>query len=134
MCNAFNGIAIVLCFRGISSVTGFSEAIWQVIITLAIIISTWYSANYFAALEARRDKRRYLLLAWVVMTILLNFIHLGGGERHLLKDHTMTLAMLLVLISHHKGLTLLLIVIIALLFIALTPLVKKLLSHLHDRS
>ena len=51
MCNAFNGIAIVLCFRGISSVTGFSEAIWQVIITLAIIISTWYSANYFAALE-----------------------------------------------------------------------------------
>ncbi|WP_420371242.1 hypothetical protein [Klebsiella pneumoniae] len=35
--------------------------------------------NYFAALEARRDKRRYLLLAWVVMTILLNFIHLGGG-------------------------------------------------------
>ena len=40
----------------------------------------------------------------------------------------MTLAMLLVLISHHKGLTLLLIVIIALLFIALTPLVKKLLS------
>lgn len=59
--------------------TGFSEAIWQVIITLAIIISTWYSANYFAALEARRDKRRYLLLAWVVMTILLNFIHLGGG-------------------------------------------------------
>ncbi|MGD1730061.1 hypothetical protein ACP6EC_36080, partial [Klebsiella pneumoniae subsp. pneumoniae] len=24
-------------------------------------------------------KRRYLLLAWVVMTILLNFIHLGGG-------------------------------------------------------
>lgn len=51
MCNAFNGIAIVLCFRGISIVTGFSEAIWQVIITLAIIISTWYSANYFAALE-----------------------------------------------------------------------------------
>ncbi len=48
-------------------------------ITLAIIISTWYSANYFAALEARRDKRRYLLLAWVVITILLNFIHLGGG-------------------------------------------------------
>lgn len=46
MCNAFNGIAIVLCFRGISIVTGFSEAIWQVIITLAIIISTWYSANY----------------------------------------------------------------------------------------
>ncbi|HDE1313656.1 TPA: hypothetical protein PCC29_001300 [Klebsiella pneumoniae] len=46
----------------------------------------------------------------------------------------MTLAMLLVLISHHNGLTLLLIVIIALLFIALTPLVKKLLSHLHDRS
>ena len=41
----------------------------------------------------------------------------------------MTLAMLLVLISHHKGLTLLLIVLIA-----LTPLVKKLLSHLHDRS
>ncbi len=45
MCNAFNGIAIVLCFRGISIVTDFSEAIWQVIITLAIIISTWYSAK-----------------------------------------------------------------------------------------
>lgn len=79
MCNALNGIAIVLCFRAISIVTGFSEVVWQVIITLAIIISTWYSANYFAALEARRDKRRYLLLAWVVITILLNFIHLGGG-------------------------------------------------------
>ena len=46
----------------------------------AIIISTWYSANYFAALEARRDRRRFLLLAWVVMTILLNFIHLSGAE------------------------------------------------------
>ena len=46
----------------------------------------------------------------------------------------MTLAMLLVLINHHKGLTILLIVIIALLFMALTPLVKKLLSTLHDRS
>ena len=44
----------------------------------------------------------------------------------------MTLAMLLVLISHHKGLTLLLIVIIALLFIALTPLVKKLLHEEPD--
>ena len=41
----------------------------------------------------------------------------------------MTLAMLLVLISHHKGLTLLLIVIIALLFIALTPLVKNCLLY-----
>ena len=79
MCNAFNGIAIVLCFRGISSVTGFSEAIWQVIITLAILISAWFSATSVAPLEASRDKRRYLLLAWVVMTILLNFIHLGGG-------------------------------------------------------
>lgn len=78
MCNALNGIAIVLCFRAISIVTGFSEVVWQVIITLAII-STWYSANYFAALEARRDKRRFMLLAWVVITILLNFIHLGGG-------------------------------------------------------
>ena len=72
-------LRLSLCFRGISIVTDFSEAIWQVIITLAIIISTRYSANYFAALEARRDKRRYLLLARVVMTILLNFIHLGGG-------------------------------------------------------
>lgn len=79
MCNALNGIAIVLFFRAISIVTGFSEVVWQVIITLAIIISTWYSANYFAALEARRDKRRFMLLAWVVITILLNFIHLGGG-------------------------------------------------------
>ncbi|MEC4511683.1 hypothetical protein VSR89_27025, partial [Klebsiella pneumoniae] len=51
MCNALNGIAIVLCFRGISVVTGYRQAVWQVIITLAIIISTWYSANYFAALE-----------------------------------------------------------------------------------
>lgn len=46
----------------------------------------------------------------------------------------MTLAMLLVLINHHKGLTILLIVIIELLFMALIPLVKKLLSTLHDRS
>ncbi|MCS5828755.1 hypothetical protein LNO36_14765 [Klebsiella variicola subsp. variicola] len=37
----------------------------------------------------------------------------------------MTLAMLWVLISHHKGLTLLLIVVIALVLIALIPLVKK---------
>lgn len=80
MCNALNGIAIALCFRGISIVTGYRQAVWQVIITLAIIISTWYSANYFAALEARRDRRRFLLLAWVVMTILLNFIHLSGAE------------------------------------------------------
>lgn len=80
MCNALNGIAIVLCFRGISRVTGYSEAVWQTIITLAIIISTWYSANYFAALESRHDRRRFLLLAWVVMTILLNFIHLSGAE------------------------------------------------------
>ncbi len=36
----------------------------------------------------------------------------------------MTLAMLLVLINHHKGLTLLLIVVIALVLIALIPLVK----------
>lgn len=79
MCNAFNGIAIVLCFRGISSVTGFSEAIWQVIITLAIIISTGTALTILLRWKARRDKRRYLLLARVVMTILLNFIHLGGG-------------------------------------------------------
>ncbi|MCJ6764374.1 hypothetical protein LQG08_06935 [Klebsiella variicola] len=37
----------------------------------------------------------------------------------------MTLAMLWVLISHHKGLTLLLIVVIALVLIALIPLVKR---------
>ncbi|SXD86592.1 hypothetical protein [Klebsiella quasivariicola] len=43
----------------------------------------------------------------------------------------MTLAMLWVLISHHKGLTLLLVVIIALLFIALAPLIKRLLRNLH---
>ncbi len=55
MCNALNGIAIVLCFRGISRITGYSEAVWQAIITLAIIISTWYSASYFAALESRHD-------------------------------------------------------------------------------
>lgn len=52
----------------------------------------------------------------------------------------MTLAMLLVLISHHKGLTLLLIVIIALLFIALTRWSKTVespsrsfLNFLYDR-
>ncbi|VTM44347.1 Uncharacterised protein [Klebsiella quasipneumoniae] len=37
MCNALNGIAIVLCFLGISIVTGYRHAVWQVIITLAII-------------------------------------------------------------------------------------------------
>ena len=45
----------------------------------------------------------------------------------------MTLAMLLVLINHHKGLTILLIVLFALLFMALTRW-SKLLSTLHDRS
>lgn len=42
----------------------------------------------------------------------------------------MTLAMLWVLISHHKGLTLLLIVVIALVLIALIPLVKRLLRSI----
>lgn len=40
----------------------------------------------------------------------------------------MTLAMLLVLINHHKGLTILLIVIIALLFMALTRWSKNCLA------
>ncbi len=79
MCNALNGIAIVLCFRGISVVTGYRQAVWQVIITLAIIISTGI-ALIISPPEARRDRRRFLLLARVVMTILLNFIHLSGGE------------------------------------------------------
>ncbi|UWS46544.1 hypothetical protein [Klebsiella variicola] len=43
----------------------------------------------------------------------------------------MTLAMLWVLISHHKGLTLLLIVVIALVLIALIPLVKGLLRSIN---
>ncbi|WP_462215710.1 hypothetical protein [Klebsiella variicola] len=43
----------------------------------------------------------------------------------------MTLAMLWVLISHHKGLTLLLIVLIALVLIALIPLVKRLLRSIN---
>ncbi|QHW97471.1 hypothetical protein GZS05_14125 [Klebsiella variicola] len=43
----------------------------------------------------------------------------------------MTLAMLLVLISHHKGLTLLLIVVIALVLIVLIPLVKRLLRSIN---
>ncbi|WP_165786001.1 hypothetical protein [Klebsiella sp. E-Nf3] len=43
----------------------------------------------------------------------------------------MTLAMLWVLISHHKGLTLLLIVVIALVLIALIPLVKRLLRSIN---
>lgn len=43
----------------------------------------------------------------------------------------MTLAMLWVLISHHKGLTLLLIVVIALVLIALIPLVKRLLHSIN---
>ncbi len=78
MCNAFNGIAIVLCFRGISSVTGFSEAIWQVIITLAIIISTGTALTIL--LRWKLDAINDAICCWpVVMTILLNFIHLGGG-------------------------------------------------------
>ncbi|HHT0468166.1 hypothetical protein [Klebsiella variicola] len=43
----------------------------------------------------------------------------------------MTLAMLWVLISHHKGLTLLLIVVIALVLISLIPLVKRLLRSIN---
>ena len=43
----------------------------------------------------------------------------------------MTLAMLWVLISHHKGLTLLLIVVIALVLMALIPLVKRLLRSIN---
>ena len=43
----------------------------------------------------------------------------------------MTLAMLWVLISHHKGLTLLLIVVIALVLIALITLVKRLLRSIN---
>ena len=80
MCNALNGIAIVpLLSRDkhrdrLSSggLAGHHHAGYYYI--------DWYSANYFAALEARRDRRRFCCWHQVVMTILLNFIHLSGAE------------------------------------------------------
>ncbi|WP_072129054.1 hypothetical protein [Kluyvera genomosp. 1] len=79
MCNALNGIAIVLCFGFISSLIGIREHVWHLVVTLSIIASTFYSANYYSALESRNDKRRYFLLAWVILSIGLNFIHVWGN-------------------------------------------------------
>lgn len=76
MCNALNGIAVVLLFFTISAFIGIREILWHIIITLAIIFSSFYSANFFSALESRNDKRRFLLLAWVIATIGLDFIHI----------------------------------------------------------
>ena len=73
MCNALNGIAIVICFASISAVIGIREGVWHIVITVAIIISAFYSANYFAALESR-----YYLLVWVIITIATNFIRVWG--------------------------------------------------------
>lgn len=42
----------------------------------------------------------------------------------------MTLTMLFILISHHKGLALLLVVCIVLLYLAMKPLIKKLLENI----
>jgi len=78
MCNALNGIAIVICFASISAVIGIREGVWHIVITVAIIISAFYSANYFAALESRNDSRRYYLLVWVIITIATNFIRVWG--------------------------------------------------------
>lgn len=78
MCNALNGIAIAIGFSAISACIGIHESVWHIVITLAIIASTFYSANYFSALESRNDKRRFFLFAWVIVTILLNFIHVWG--------------------------------------------------------
>lgn len=78
MCNALNGIAIVVCFSTASALIGIRESVWHIVITVAIIVSTFYSANYFAALESRNDKRRYFLFFWVIITVLLNFVHVWG--------------------------------------------------------
>lgn len=77
MCNTLNGIAVVVCFGAISAFIGIQESVWHIVITLAIIVSTFYSANFFSALESRNDKRRFFLFAWVIITILLNFIHVS---------------------------------------------------------
>ncbi len=78
MCNALNAMAIVICFSAISAFIGIRESAWHIVVTVAIIISTFYSANYFSALESRNDRRRFFLFAWVVVTIILNFIHITG--------------------------------------------------------
>ena len=71
MCNALNAMAIVICFTTISAFIGIRESAWHIVVTVAIIISTFYSANYFSALESRNDRRRFFLFAWVVVTIIL---------------------------------------------------------------
>lgn len=72
MCNALNGVVIAVSFIAISSRFGVREDVWHLILTLAIIASTVYSANYFTALEARKDRRRFLLFPWVLLNMLFN--------------------------------------------------------------
>ena len=75
LCNGLNGIAIVVFFRSISAVLGINVFIWHTVITLASLAFVIYSANYYQALEYRRDNRRFLLLAVVVLTVTLNMLH-----------------------------------------------------------
>lgn len=78
MCNAINGLAIVIIFSIISMTFGIREYVWHLVITLSTVVSTFYSANYFSALEYRNDKRRFFLLLWVIISIGANFIHVFG--------------------------------------------------------
>lgn len=75
LCNGINGIAIVLFFRGISAVIGINIFVWYMVVTIASVVFVIYSANYFQALEYRRDNRRYLLFAIVVLIVSLNMLH-----------------------------------------------------------
>lgn len=74
LCNGLNGIAIVLLFRGISIFTGMNIFVWYIVVTIASVVFVIYSANYFQALECRRDNRRFLLFAIVVFIVLLNIL------------------------------------------------------------
>lgn len=75
LCNGLNGIAIVLLFRGISIFTGMNIFVWYMVVTTATVVFVIYSANYFQVLECRRDSRRFLLFAIVVLIVLLNILH-----------------------------------------------------------
>ncbi|MDR2262701.1 MAG: hypothetical protein LBE93_04480 [Enterobacter asburiae] len=76
MCSAINGIAIIIVFATISYLIGIREFVWHMVVTVALLISVIYSANYFSALEARHDNRRFLLVVWVFFTVGLNLIHI----------------------------------------------------------
>jgi hypothetical protein len=49
MCSAINGIAIIIVFAAISYLIGIREFVWHMVVTVALLISVIYSANYFSS-------------------------------------------------------------------------------------